>query len=168
VTGCLGQAAAGIRMLLADLEFDSETAAFLREAHLRPYPRVAEGQILVQNGVKAAIDISDGLVGDLTHICKASHVGARLWANSIPVHPLMKAAFKEESLGLAISGGEDYELLFTAGDDVIERVRGLMPIPVTVIGEITGDEPGKVTLLDEKGGIFDWELRGWDHFSTPR
>jgi thiamine-monophosphate kinase len=163
VSGYLGQAAAGLKMLRAGLEFDSETTAFLREAHLRPCPRVAEGQILVQNGVRAAIDLSDGLVNDLAHISKASHVGAKVWVHRLPIHPLVSAAFKEESLGLALSGGEDYELLFTAKSDVIERVKGLMPSPVTVIGEILSGEPGQVTLYDERGQIVEWNEQGWEH-----
>jgi len=163
VSGCLGQAAAGLKMLRAGLEFDSETTAFLREAHLRPRPRVAEGQILVQNGVRAAIDISDGLVSDLAHISKASHVGAKVWVHRLPIHPLVSAAFKEESLGLALSGGEDYELLFTAKSDVIERVKGLMPSPVTVIGEILSGEPGQVTLYNERGQVVEWNEQGWEH-----
>jgi thiamine-monophosphate kinase len=167
VTGYLGQAAAGLRMLLAGLEFDAETAAALKKAHQRPYPRVAEGQVLVRNGVKAAIDISDGLMGDLAHICKASRVGARVWADTIPIHPPVKAAFKEESLALAISGGEDYELLFTASGEVMDRVRGLIQIPVTVIGEVVSDHLGQVILLDERGEPLAWEQPGWDHFSTP-
>jgi len=164
VTGYLGQAAAGLRMLKAGLQFDSEATAFLRKAHLRPCPRVAEGQVLVRNGVKAAIDISDGLVGDLAHVCRASRVGARVRVHKLPVHPLVKAAFKEESLGLAISGGEDYELLFTAKSGVMERVTGLMPSQVTVIGEIVSDTPGQVILCDERGDALDWSEYGWDHF----
>ena len=167
VSGYLGQAAAGLKMLKSGLEFDAETNAFLREAHSRPSPRVAEGQVLVQSGVKAAIDLSDGLVSDLAHIGKASHVAARVWAYRLPVHPLVNAAFPEESLGLALSGGEDYELLFTATSEVIERVKGLMPSPVTVIGEILSGEPGQVTLCDERGEAIEWKQSGWEHFRSP-
>ncbi|MDY6893192.1 MAG: thiamine-phosphate kinase, partial [Chloroflexota bacterium] len=136
VTGHLGQAGAGLRMLKSGSEFDPETTAFLRDAHLRPYPRVSEGQVLVQHGVRAAIDLSDGLISDLEHIARASHVGARIWVHTLPIHPLVHAAFGEESLGLALSGGEDYELLFTARREVIDRASNLMSSPVTVIGEI--------------------------------
>lgn len=164
VSGYLGQAAAGLKMLGAGLEFDSETTTFLREAHLRPCPRLAEGRILVQNGVRAAIDLSDGLVSDLAHIGKASHVGARVWVHRLPIHPLVSAAFKEESLGLALSGGEDYELLFTASSDVIARIKAAMPSPVTVIGEVLSGEPGQVTLYDERGQVVEWNEQGWEHF----
>lgn len=164
VSGYLGQAAAGLRMLNSGLEFDPETTAFLRKAHLCPSPRVAEGQTLVQHGVRAAIDLSDGLISDLAQIGKASRVGAKVWVNRLPIHPLVKAAFKEESLGLALSGGEDYELLFTAKSEVIDQVKGLMPSQVTVIGEIESGEPGRVTLFDEEEKVMKWEGWGWEHF----
>ncbi len=164
VTGYLGQSAAGLRALRSGLQFDDRTIAFFREAHFRPFPRVAEGRILVENGVKAAIDLSDGLAADLTHVCKASNVGAYVWVDRLPIHPLVKAAFTEESSGLAISGGEDYELLFTAKGEVIDRIKELISIPVTVIGEIVSDKPGQVTLYDEQGKVIDWALGGWDHF----
>ena len=166
VTGYLGQAAAGLKMLRSGLAFDPETDAFLRKAHLRPCPRVAEGLILVQQGVRAAIDLSDGLVSDLSHIAKASRVAARVWVRSLPVHPLVRGAFGEEASGLAISGGEDYELLFTAKDAIIGGLKDHMPSQVTVIGEITGGEPGQVTLCDERGEAIDWEQRGWEHFKA--
>jgi thiamine-monophosphate kinase len=122
----------------------------------------------VQHGVRAAIDLSDGLLSDLTHICKASRVGAKLWIDKLPIHALLKSAFKKESLRLALSGGEDYELLFTASSEVIDKLTEIMSNPVTVIGEIVSDEPGQVTLLDEQGKAVKWDEKGWDHFKSPR
>ncbi|MFQ5925363.1 MAG: thiamine-monophosphate kinase, partial [Dehalococcoidia bacterium] len=148
------------------LQLDKETAASLREAHLKPYPRVIEGQILARHGVKATIDLSDGLVSDLAKVGKASRVGARLRVGAIPIHPTVSAAFKQDGLELALSGGEDYELLFTGRIEVIDRIKGLMPCPVTVIGEMVGDEPGRVRLFDEQGGEVRLERGGWEHF-TP-
>jgi len=167
VTGYLGLSAAGLKLLKSRHKLDSKTTAFFREAHMWPHPRVAEGQILVQQGVRAAIDISDGLLSDLTHICKASRVGAKLWINKLPLHALLRSAFKKESLGLALSGGEDYELLFTARSEVIAKLTGIMSSPVTVIGEIVSDAPGQVTLLDEQGKVVKWDETGWDHFKSP-
>jgi thiamine-monophosphate kinase len=164
VTGCLGQAVAGLTMLNGGLQFDQETAEFLRRAHLRPCPRVEEGQVLVRSGVLAAIDLSDGLAGDLGHVCKASNVGARVRVRDLPVHPLVRAAFGERSLEMAMTGGEDYELLFAAGRDVIERVRAAMPGLVTEIGDIGADEPGTVTFCDERGAGVDPGGHSWDHF----
>lgn len=164
VTGYLGQAAAGLAMLSTGLRFDSETVEFLRGAHLRPCPRVEEGQALARSGVRAAIDLSDGLVGDLTHVCKASHVGAEVRVSDLPIHTLVRSAFGERSVEMAVSGGEDYELLFAAEDAVVERVRSEVPGPVTVVGEIVSGEPGKLTLFGEHGEVVEPGGRGWDHF----
>ncbi len=166
VTGYLGTSAAGCRMLKSSLRLDRSTTALLQKAHLRPKPRVAEGQTLVQQGVRAAIDISDGLISDLTHICEASKVGARVRIDRLPVHPKVRSAFKDEATSMALSGGEDYELLFTAKSSIINRIRKVMSTPVTVIGEITREHPGKVTLLDKQGKTVDRGERGWDHFRS--
>lgn len=168
VTGYLGQSAAGLRMLKSGLKLDKKSTALLREAHLRPIPRVAEGQTLVRQRVKAAIDLSDGLMSDLPHICKASRVGAKVWIHKLPIHPLMESAFPDEALGLSLSGGEDYELLFTAKSKVIQKLQGIMSIPVTAIGEIVSDHPGQVTLCDRQGKAVKWDKRGWDHFNSLR
>ena len=165
VTGYLGSSAAGQRMLAENLKFNSATTALFRDAHLRPQPRVPEGKLLVSQGVHAAIDMSDGLISDMAHLCEQSHVGALLNVNELPIHPMMRAAFQEEALDLALSGGEDYELLFTAEKDIIERVKQQMDCPTTIVGECTSDEPGTVTLLDKDGKPFPWEQKGWDHFS---
>ena len=167
VTGYLGTSAAGLVMLQRGLEFSQEIAATLREAHLKPYPRIIEGQTLAQHRVKAAIDLSDGLVGDLTRVCQASGVGARLFSGRVPIHPFVLQSFGEDSINLALSGGEDYELLFTADGQVIDRVKGLMSCPVTVIGDIVDGEPGVVRLFDDHGNEVKLEKGGWEHF-TPR
>ena len=166
VTGYLGASGAGLAMLKKGLQFDEETTTCLREAHLKPQPRVVEGQILVRTGVKAAIDLSDGLVSDLAKLCKASGVGAELRAERIPIHPLVSAGFEQDCLNLALSGGEDYELLFTGRVEVMDRVKGLMPCPLSVIGEIVNEEPGRGRLLDEQGKEIGVERGGWEHF-TP-
>jgi len=167
VTGLLGASAAGLVVIQRGLKFDEKTVSSLREAHVKPHPRLKEGQILMRNEVKAAIDISDGLVSDLAKLCKASGVGARLFTEEIPIHPLVRTVFNEDSLNLALSGGEDYELLFTGSMEVIAKVKGLMPCPVTVIGEITSYEPGTVRLFDEHGNEVELEREGWEHFA-PR
>ena len=166
ITGYPGLSAAGLRMLKQHLKFDTETAQLLREAHLTPMPRIDEGQILLHRGVKAAIDISDGLLADLKHVCKASKVGARINANAVPIHPALKKNFKADYLKLALSGGEDYELLFTASSQVISRLKKALPCPVTMIGEITQGETGQVTLIDAAGKVIPWQNAGWEHFKS--
>jgi thiamine-monophosphate kinase len=166
ITGYLGLSAAGLRMLKQHLKFDAETTQLLREAHVTPMPRIDEGQILRHRGVKAAIDISDGLLADLTHICRASKVSARIKQNELPIHPALKKNFKSDYLQLALSGGEDYELLFTTSNQIISRLKKTMPCPITVIGEITQGKPGQVILTDADGNIVPWQKAGWEHFKS--
>ena len=164
VTGYLGSSAAGLRMLNQHLKFDADTATLLRQAHFCPQPRITEGQLLAHRGVRAAIDISDGLVSDLSQLCKASKVAARIRVDKVPIHPLVKSNFKDDCLCLALSGGEDYELLFTGSMEIIEGIRDEMTCPVTVIGEIVEGDPGHVSLIDEGGNAFGWNKKGWEHF----
>lgn len=166
VTGFLGAAAAGFDMLIKKLRFDAESAASLRQAFLKPEPRIAEGELLVKQGIRTAIDISDGLVSDLKQICKASRVGARIEVDRMPVHPAVKANFSDRALELALSGGEDYELLFTGSAEAIARVKKVASCPITVIGEITAGKAGEVTLVDSKGSVFNVAKAGWEHFVT--
>jgi len=166
VTGYLGAAAAGSEMLTKQLKFDSEATTAFKKAFLRPYPRIAEGQLLVEQGVKTAIDISDGLISDLNHICKASQVSARIEVGCVPIQPTVKTKFGDRALELALSGGEDYELLFTGSAEVIDRVRTTASCPVTVVGEIVADKIGKITLVDRKGKPFNLAKAGWEHFAT--
>ena len=167
VTGYLGASAAGLDMLKRGLDFDKETAVTLKEAHLRPHPRIVEGQALAHHGVKAAIDLSDGLVSDLIKLCKASGVGARLLTRQIPVHPMVRQSFGDDAIKLALSGGEDYELLFTAQGEVIDRVSRAIACPVTVVGEIVA-EPKMVKVIDEHGNELRLEKEGWEHFAKER
>jgi len=167
VTGYLGAAAAGVRMLNRKLKFSPEATACFKKASLRPYPRIAEGQLLVEQEVKTAIDISDGLIQDLNHICKASQVGARIEIDRVPIQPEVKANFGDSALELALSGGEDYELLFTGSTEVINKVKKVASCPVTIIGEIVADKTGEITLVDKKGKPFNLGKTGWEHFA-PR
>jgi thiamine-monophosphate kinase len=166
VTGYPGLSAAGLKMLKQNLKLDAETTQLLRRAHLKPMPRVNEGQILLRHGVKAAIDISDGLIADLTHICQASKVGARINQNALPIHPALRNNFKSDYLQLALSGGEDYELLFTASSQIINRVKKAMPCSVTVIGEVIQEKPGQVAIIDAEGKNIPWQKAGWEHFKS--
>jgi thiamine-monophosphate kinase len=164
VTGYLGAASAGLEMLSGKLQFDDEASAHLKQAFLHPYPRISEGKLLLEHGVKAAIDISDGLVSDLGHICQASQLGARLEVDAVPVDPAVRASFGERALTLALSGGEDYELLFTASAEVIDKIRKIAKCPITVIGDMVADKENKVTLFDQRGNPIKLDRSGWEHF----
>jgi thiamine-monophosphate kinase len=166
ITGYPGLSAAGLKMLKQKLSFDYETNRLLRQAHLQPTPRVNEGQILLRHKVKAAVDISDGLIADLAHICKAGKVSARINKDSVPIHPILKSNFKSDYQQLALSGGEDYELLFTTNNQVINQVEQAISCPVTVIGEIIKGMPGQVILSDASGKNIPLESGGWEHFKS--
>ena len=167
VSGCVGSSAAGARMLSIGLELQPETDKFLRAAHLQPLPRVACGQHFAARGVKTAIDISDGLLADLGHVCESSRVGAVVRTDWIPVHQTVKDAFPDRYLDLALGGGEDYELLFTAGADTMEgAVNSWATVgdcPTSVIGEITAGQG--VLVVDADGQPYpEIQTAGWDHF----
>jgi thiamine-monophosphate kinase len=164
VTGYLGTAVAGYETLRRKLKFNNKTTAILKSAFLRPEPRIDEGQLLLKTGVKTAIDVSDGLISDLTHICKASRVSARIEAENVPIAPEVSAAFGNKALEMALSGGEDYELLFTGKPEIIEKVKQRAACPITVIGEIVPGKTGEVTVVDGTGKPLKLSKRGWEHF----
>lgn len=155
VTGWLGGSAAGLRELSR-----SSRARHAEELipHLWPQPRIAQGQWLRRRGVAtAAIDLSDGLSTDLTHLCEESGVSAEVDAALLP-------RFAGATLEDALHGGEDYELLFTAQTSM--RVPGeIAGVPITRIGAIV--EPrrrqARVMLAGESGRK-PLEARGWEHF----
>ena len=164
VTGYLGLSAAGLEMLKEKIGLDFETTNILRRGHLQPMPKVKEGQILVQQGIKTAIDISDGLIADLDHVCEASKVSAKIKIEQVPVHPIVKANFPNYQ-ELALYGGEDYELLFSADKTTIEQAKQALDYPITVIGEVMEESlPKRVTLVDSKGNVILYKKRGWEHF----
>jgi thiamine-monophosphate kinase len=168
VTGYLGLSAAGLEMFKGKTISDLEVRNILRRAHFKPMPKVKEGQILIEQGVKTAIDISDGLIADLDHICESSKVNAKINIKQVPVHPVVKANFANHQ-ELALYGGEDYELLFTADEATVARAKQALNCPVTVIGDITEEKlPTRVTVVDSKGNIISYKKGGWEHFkSTP-
>ncbi|MER3424379.1 MAG: thiamine-phosphate kinase, partial [Nitrospiraceae bacterium] len=129
VTGTLGDSLVGLEILStsrqkrrtafgrAKTRWTDPTTRFLIERHLRPTPRIKEGQALATNRIAtAAIDLSDGLSGDLAHLCEESGVGAEVEAAALPLSPVCRAyaaAGRVDPIHLALKGGEDYELLFT-------------------------------------------------------
>ncbi|MXY44776.1 MAG: thiamine-phosphate kinase [Dehalococcoidia bacterium] len=164
VTGNLGDSAGGFHMAMEGEPYDDSTDR-LRTAHFRPEPRLATGQALTKAGIRAAMDISDGLVGDLTKLCEASGVGAVVRGNEVPVSEALRLQFPDRWLSLALTGGEDYELLFTGREEAVREVSEAVDVPVTVIGEIVDASRG-VSVLDSKGDAIEVEGGGWDHFAT--
>jgi thiamine-monophosphate kinase len=164
VTGYLGLSAAALEMFKVKTISDPKSYNVLRQAHFKPMPKIKEGQTLVKQGVKTAIDISDGLIADLDHICEFSKVNAKIKIEQVPVHPVVIKNFPNYQ-ELALSGGEDYELLFTADEVTINRVKQSLNCPVTVIGDIIEEQsPTRVTVVDSTGDIIPYKKGGWEHF----
>ena len=164
VTGALGASAAGLAALRRGIALGPEVAPALRQAHLRPQPRIAEGQQLGGAGVRCAMDISDGLVADLGALCLASGVAARLRASQVPIHSAACQAFPEECLSMALGGGEEYELLFTAPATIMEGLMAELPHGAAVVGDIVEGPSGQVLVLGADGQEMDVKTRGWEHF----
>ena len=162
VTGHIGCSAAGLRMRNRMPDLDRETADHLREAHNRPVSRVAEGLVLAERGVLCGMDVSDGLVDDLGKVCNASGVGAVVHADSVPADDFLKRAFPDGWLELSLAGGEDYELLFTAPQAVMDEVVPLLDCTVATIGDIVAG-PSEVKVVDREGEVVSAVTRGWDH-----
>ena len=167
VTGTLGASAAGLQLLMEGADASGLASyEFLTQAHNRPNPRVTEGESLVSMRVRCAMDVSDGLVDDLGKLCRAASVGARVHAAQIPVDERLRATFPASWLSLALGGGEDYELLFTAPSEVIRRAKDSIKTPITVIGEIV-EADQRIKVLDDHGEPIDVATGGWDHFRSP-
>ncbi len=164
VSGYLGSSAGGLRLMLDHLEVDPEADAFLRQAHRRPEPHVKQGLLLSEAGVSVAMDVSDGLLDDLSKLCTASGVGADVRSDAVPVHPLLQRAFPEDALDMALNGGEDYLLLFAAPPDLMAKAIERLGPPAVVIGEITVGATGTVRILEPSGQTRNVNARGWDHF----
>ena len=165
VTGNLGCSAGGVAAIRQGLNIEKDPYYHLVQTHHKPIPRIMEGQALIKAGISTAMDISDGLVDDLSKICTSSQVGAIIRSDLIPTHPQLRTAFPKDYLRLALSGGEDYELLFTGTEELISRQVDTLEIDVTVIGEIVNDAPGHIRIIDHKGAITELETDGWDHFN---
>lgn len=165
VTGTLGDSAAGLA-LLADPPAEWLAAYdWLVERHRRPRPPLGFGQGIA-GAASAAIDVSDGLVADLGHLARSSNVGIELDADTLPLSaPMGEWAWATgiDPLAYALTGGEDFELAFTAGEDAFEamhRAKYTADTRFTAIGRVTAERPGEVY----GEGVPD--DGGWDHFPT--
>ncbi|MDP3955258.1 MAG: thiamine-phosphate kinase [bacterium] len=164
VSGALGDSAAGLRLVMARDSFESPAARRLREAHYRPWPRVDLGKAAIGAGVRCAIDISDGLVQDLGHIARASAVGIRVDAARVPLSAEIQELFGAQALGLALTGGEDYELALIGPRSAIESLLGRPELALTEVGEVVQYDSPRVAVVDESGRELALGAGGWDHF----
>jgi len=168
VSGTLGDSALGLKIL--QKEGLQEKPGPLIERHLSPCPRVRLGQALAENRCATAmIDVSDGLLSDTRHIMEESGVGAMIWENRIPLSPSyrrMSPLYSKSPVHMALSGGEDYELLFTASPEKRERVISLshsLKIPITCVGRIL-PKAKKLLIARKDGTTYVPSRFGFDHF----
>ena len=159
VTGSLGGAAAG-RRLVEGAEHRGLGAAERDAVHrfMRPTARIGEAAVLARDGARSMIDVSDGLTLDLSRLCEAGGVGARIDAARLPIH---EAATLEDALG----GGEDYEVLATVADgsDASTEMRRTFGVELSSIGVIT--EARGLVLVDTAGNERTVDPAGWDPFA---
>jgi thiamine-monophosphate kinase len=169
VTGALGGAAAELMALQrAPKRFVRLTTAVEAHPHLFPQPRL-DVAARIRSAASAAIDISDGLSTDLAHLCDESRLAAELDAKAVPLHKLTAQAERAgripSALQLALHGGDDYELLFTAPPE--EKIpRRIAGVEVHRIGRMAARRSGqpRITLRDENARLTAVEPHGWEHF----
>jgi thiamine-monophosphate kinase len=174
VTGTLGDSRAGLELILhPGLEVERELGDRVRARHLTPRARLREGRTLAATGrIHAMADVSDGVLGDLGHICRASGVQAEIWPESLPISPecgKVAEVAGRDAVRWALTGGEDYELLFTADpahvSDIRQRLEAETGTSCQAIGRITG--VGDTVLIrsrDGKSTDYGQGPGGWDHF----
>lgn len=169
VSGTIGDAALGLdaaRGTAGDL--DPDDAAALAERYRLPRPRVRLGEALQARGLAtAAIDVSDGLVADVGHMCRQSGVGAHLELHRIPLSTPAQRRVELDArhLTTALTGGDDYELAFTAPPgraDALAALARALDLPLTCIGRV--DDGSGVVVSDPEGRPMAFERGGWTHF----
>lgn len=164
VTGTLGDAALGLKLLQREIDLPEDYHAAVIARLNRPTPRVEAGRQLA-GLASACIDVSDGLLADLGHITDASGVGARIELASLPLSLAYDPAFGQIGWEAALAGGDDYELCFTVSPEreaALRRAAARFGVACTRIGAIES-EPG-LRILDPQGAAYVPKLTGFDHF----
>jgi thiamine-monophosphate kinase len=164
VSNCIGDAALALRSAAGDAALDFVDAAAVQARLDRPQPRVALG-LALRGLASSCIDVSDGLLGDLAHICERSGVGAQLDWPALPLSAALRRQPLEVQQQCALAGGDDYELLFTAppaSRREIAATAARAATPVARIGRIVaGDRP---IALDAQGRPLAGRFASYDHF----
>jgi thiamine-monophosphate kinase len=171
VTGTLGDSAAGLKLIMGEIQSGEPIASALMDAHNRPVPFLEAGRLVAGSGLASAmIDLSDGLFPDLGHICETSGTGAVLFYDTLPLSPELAALAEASRLNpreLALYGGEDYRLLITVPKANTDDFQGLFkngsPCHVYRVGRITSEKGIRMITLDGTEEVI--EARGFRHFS---
>lgn len=168
ISGTLGDARLALAGSWKEIDLDPDLHALAARRMHAPTPRVALGMALAAAPVAhAALDISDGLVGDLGHILAASGVGATLDVDALPAGPALAQQPQALRRRFTAAGGDDYELCFTAPAQAraqVAKAAAGAATPVTRVGTIDA-APG-LRLVDANGAPLDLALAGWDHFAA--
>jgi len=161
VTGPLGGSGGGLRVLLEGSPGGAAAEALVRR-HMRPSPRTDAGRAAVEAGVRCGIDISDGLLQDLGHVCEASGAGAEIAIEQIPVDPSLAAVYGEEARTMAATSGEDYELVLVGDEAALAATSRALGAPLAIIGRMMAGE-ARVRVVDASGRDVTLGRGGWDH-----
>jgi thiamine-monophosphate kinase len=169
VTGTLGDSALALQLLMRDRPLKRDRAVtYLLSRHHTPTPRLTVGALLSkENLARAMIDVSDGLLQDLTHVCRASGVGALVREESLPLSPAYRALAAKHGARYALSGGEDYELLFCVRQKHrprMEKIKRRLDVPLTIIGQCVDASRG-VQVIDAHSRPVRILAKGHDHFT---
>lgn len=175
ITGTVGDSRAGLEILLHPrLAVSEQSRDHVRARHLTPQARLQEGRVLARSGlVHAMADVSDGLVQDMRHICRASGAGAELWADELPVTQECREVSTAAGVNVfdwVLTGGEDYELLFTVAAESAHEVQKIVKDATGtgchVIGKMLDQRQGvRVMFGDGTERAFPEGPTGWDHFA---
>ena len=125
------------------------------------------GRVLVDEGFECGIDVSDGLLADLGHICKASGVGAEVEIHKVPVPDELRGEYPDDWLDLALGGGEDYELIIVGPGQLFQQLDESLARKLSVVGRITErplESKRAVIAKAADGTVATVEKYGWDHF----
>jgi thiamine-monophosphate kinase len=172
VTGTIGDAALSLRVLRGQMaNLDTNAADFLLDRYRLPRPRVTLGPGLI--GIaNAALDISDGLLADLEHLCEASELAAVIEAPHVPLSTAARAVISAHPghMTTVLTGGDDYEILFTAPPEAVNELAELSRmsnVPITAIGRMRAPsvgQPSEITVLDDSSEPLLFDRSGWTHF----
>ena len=162
VSGTLGDAALGLYAIQNNKQDDEVFSSAIQSLN-RPVPRIQAG-LNLHTIASACIDISDGLFADLGHILKASHVGAKIELNKLPLSISSQNTLSSypELYDVIIKGGDDYELCFTVAPENISKL-DLIEDKITCVGEIIEDQD--LICLDENMNVVSYSVKGFEHFS---